>query len=47
MFYSYRHRLGLCQKLIRTCNSHIKVLNDARNYSFSQVPYLEHEEREN
>ena len=22
-------------------------MNDARNYSFSQVPYLEHEEREN
>ena len=30
--------------LKQTCNSHMFALFDAREYSFSQVPYLEREE---
>ena len=29
---------------VETCNSHMFALSDARDYSFSKVPYLEREE---
>ena len=29
---------------VETCNSHMFALYDARDYSFSKVPYLEREE---
>ena len=33
-----------CER-IKTCNSHMFVLSDARDYAFSEVPYLEREEK--
>ena len=31
-------------KGVETCNSHMFASSDARDYSFSKVPYLEREE---